>query len=293
MPQSTYSATNPHYIDLKDQQHHPASGLQADLAAAKEEARKLEAERQQRFRDELSRLDPPERLERAIWLIEHEQVHGPFGTSTPLSSADIAHVQRAFLEHVRETLPGFEEPSERFAYVRDVILDLDLMQDEGDIVRPVREKVVLILESLQDEWAASAQTLNESVKRAQAELEEAERTHSQAQGSATNWRHLARAAVILARHPDLQTRDDFAERALSMQAELGPSGENPGSAIWRGVHRLGKTILESDHLPDRYLRLEGFRRLVFDLIQGISQLRDKKDNDGTKKSVTGQKEDKM
>ncbi len=278
---------------MKDQQHHPASGLQADLAAAKEEARKLEAERQRRFRDELGRLDPPERLERALWLIEHEQVHGPFGTSMPLSNADIARVQKAFVEHVRETLPGFEEPSERFAYVRDVMLDLDLMQDEGDIIRPVREKVVLILESLQDEWAASAQALSESVKRAQAELEEAERTHSQAQGSATNWRHLARAAVILSRHPNVRTRDDFAERALSMQAELGPSGENPGSAIWRGVHRLGKTILETDHLPDQYLRLEGFRRLVFDLIQGISGLRDKKDNYGTKKTVTGQKEDKM
>jgi hypothetical protein len=46
-----------------------------------------------------------------------------------------------------------DEPGARFDYVRGVLLDLDLMQDHADVVRPVRQKVVHILEYLKDEWA--------------------------------------------------------------------------------------------------------------------------------------------
>ena len=285
---------NPRSADLKDQGPHRAFELQAEIAAAREETLKLEAARQQHFRDELSRLGPLQRLDRAIWLMKHEQAYGPFGTSMPLSGTDVASVQKAAVEHVRETLLGLEAPSERFEYVRTVILDLDLMQDEGDIIGPVRQKMVRILEYLEDEWAERATALQDAVRLAQAELETTEnalrdRKLSETPGTATNWRHLARAAVILSRHPDLASKGALSECAQRMQAELGPAGEDPGGAIWRGIHRLGKTMLYADHLPNHYLRFEGFRRLVFDLIHGTLTPQNKKDKNRTRKTATGKK----
>ncbi len=258
---------------LNEEKKDGSSDLQREIAAAREEAQQLEAERQRHFLGELSRLEPLKRLERAVWLMHHEQAYGAFGRSMPLSDIDVAHVEQVALEHVRDTISGLEDPAARVDYVRDVLLDLDMIRDYDGIVRAVRERIDRILEHQAGEWAEFVSALQEAAQLARADLEEAEqawqaRTQTGIVGTTTTWQHLARAAVILTQQPNLTSKDAFLEQAHRLQAVLGPDGEDPGSAIWRGVQRLGIAVLERDRLPDHYLRFEGFQQLVFDLIRG-------------------------
>lgn len=148
------------------------------------------------------------------------------------------------------------------------------MQDYDNIVGAVRVKVARILKHLKRERAASAVLAQEALRITRARLAEAEaalRAYTQAGGAVgttTSWQHLARAAVILNRQRVLTSKADFVESALRMQDELGLAGEDPGGTIWRGVQRLGTTVLQAEHLPEHYCQFEGFRRLVSDLIRG-------------------------
>lgn len=84
--------------------------------------------------------------------------------------------------------------------------------------------------------------------------------------------HLARAAWIIGRHPDLQSKADFV-KAVDQHENFGNARVN-GDNVWRAVHRLGLQHLGQEHLPDQYRGgMEPFKRLVHDLLFG--ELRDK------------------
>lgn len=182
-------------------------------------------------------------------------------------------MQQAALDYVRASIQRLDDFTAKINFTRGVLLELDLMQDYEGIIATVREKVVRILKHLQEEQAASAVLAQEALRTTRAQLAEAETalrayTQAGAVGTGTAWQHLARAAVILNRYRTLTNKAGFVEQALRMQDELGLDGEDPGGAIWRGVQRLGTTLLGVEHLPERYCQFEGFRRLVADLIRG-------------------------
>ena len=287
---------------MKDEREEAASDLHREIAAARQETQRLEAERQRFFLGELQAHAPLARLERAAWLMRHEQADGPFGLSMPLADVDLAHVQQEALEHVRQAIQDLDDPAERLVCVRGVLLDLDLMHDYDGIVRAVREKVARILEHLQDQRrqpgsshqgmsrAEEEPAVDPAVQALHRDQRAPEHLPEPAAGTATTWQHLARALAILTCYPDLYSKKAFEEKALLLQERLGPPGEDPGSTIWRGVQRLAQKRLDTAQMPSAYQHFAGFRRLVFDLLHGKFTVQD---NHGTRKPPQDNLPDKI
>jgi hypothetical protein len=147
------------------------------------------------------------------------------------------------------------------------------MPDHEGLVAGVTSQITLLRDHHSSDLARHLNTLRHQADAARAELQRhnpalADKERRATLTLATNWRHLARAAVILTRHSDLESQGAFEQVALDLQPELGPDGRNPGITIWRGVQRLGKQLFQYDQTPESYLRFDGFQRLVFDLILG-------------------------
>jgi hypothetical protein len=228
--------------------------------------------------------------------MRHEQADGPFGPSMPLSEVGLAQAQQAVLEHIRQAIQSLDEHAKRVAYVRGVVLDLDLMHDYDGIVHTVREKAARILEHLQDEAMQTAASQKGGAPADDQSADDpwdqtgSEQSPVPAVGTATTWQHLARAVAILTCYPDLQSKKDFEEKALLLQERLGPPGGDPGSTIWRGVQRLGKKHLDTTQLPAAYQYFPGFQRLVFDLLHDNFIIQD---NCRTRKPLQDNLQDKI
>lgn len=114
---------------------------------------------------------------------------------------------------------------------------------------------------------AGSSRASQALKAEERDDGETKREETSRAGTPTNWRHLTRAALILERHPDLDSKTAFLNEATSMRSELG---DHKGETIWVNVHRLAKKELEVNALPEHYCRFEGFRQLVQDLLNGTA-----------------------
>lgn len=301
----------------------------ADLGADLAKSFQWKYRNRKRIMSKLRSLNPLDALGEVAWL----HVYDASTVHLLFSKAAVTQIQGAAIRYVRDEAKQLPERGARGMYQRNVLQELDLMQDPGGIVRPVREKVERMLAFLTDEWTVALESLQQETERSRAELESQQQATEEVRaeceslqqtitadraerrllqqaitsarvelaateeallaqagatvGSTTNWQHLARAARLLERHPDLTSKDAFLDVAMAAQDELGPRGEDPGNTIWRGVQRLGKEVLRVDTLPDHYLRFAGFRQLVFDLVSGAAAPQDSTGQAGHEEDSTG------
>jgi len=90
-------------------------------------------------------------------------------------------------------------------------------------------------------------------------------------GKETRREHLRRAAYILHVRPDLERqrgRNSFFGAASELSEKI--DGKS-GGAIWKAVRRLAENVTgleQGERLSNRYGRIDGFRSLVDDLMEG-------------------------
>lgn len=224
------------------------------------------------LRKELEELNPMESLRRVAFAWEHRAGPGDVLNRRvqPLDDVEIGEVRQKALRHIRAQVAGKASVRAQENYLREALLDLEMMDFKdsfgmpGHVVSPVLKKTHRLLEHVEAKREREREQRDEPKPQPAAEAETL--------GTPDRWRNLARAAVVLERRADLDTKGDFKGAARDMREELGmEDSKTPGVTVWGSVHRLVKEdVLKVQFLPQHYEGMAGFRRLVEDLTAGTA-----------------------
>lgn len=267
----------PHYMKLVHVVNTESRKIETALA---ETARRAEEVKTQAFQDEIAewksqarkKLDaiehPLDRLEYIAIAQKGRYIQVDLDLKatiehTRFSNDTVSEEKRNAIAHIYSEMKAAASPTEKLAYLRGIQLRLSLAEDSEEIVGEVMQKLNRMIEHIEN-TPNPAPDLSPAVLTTVSEPGE--------NPTRANALHLARAAFIFARNPAISSKAEFEQAAQDLQAEIGPPGNSPGEAVWKGVQRFMRS--QFGLVPVHYQRIDGIRRFVFEALQEVASEKD-------------------